>query len=94
MSATPTNHFSNRCAILADLWLGYRQDEEFRDFIEYNDLGLPLAYAFANEIAKETEIAERYINESYELLAESLGVSDTVEFDSLEAMLEESTNRP
>jgi DNA-binding PucR family transcriptional regulator len=93
MSGTATNHFSNRCEILADLWLGYRQDEEFRDFIEYNDLGLPLAYAFANDIAKETEIAERYINESYELLAESLGVSDTEEFENLEAMLEQSTNR-
>lgn len=93
MSETPTNRFSNRCEILADLWLGYRQEEEFRDFIEYNDLGLPLAYAFANDIAKETEIAERYINESYELLAESLGVSDEDEFDSLEAMLEQSTNR-
>lgn len=94
MSGTATNRFSNRCEILADLWLGYRQDEEFRDFIEYNDLGLPLAYAFANEIAKETEIAERYINESYELLAESLGVSDEDEFENLEAMLEQSTNRP
>ena len=94
MSATPTNHFFRKCEILGDLWLNYRQDEEFQDFIEYNDLGLPLAYAFANEIAKETEIAERYINESYELLAESLGVSDTVEFDSLDAMLEESNNRP
>ena len=93
MSGTATNHFFRKCEILGDLWLGYRQDEEFRDFIEYNDLGLPLAYAFANEIAKETEIAERYINESYELLAESLGVSDTDEFDSLEAMLEQSTNR-
>jgi hypothetical protein len=93
MSGTPTNHFSNRCEVLAELWLGYRQDEEFRDFIEYNDLGLPLAYAFANDIAKETEIAERYINESYELLAESLGVSDEEEFENLEAMLAQSTNR-
>jgi DNA-binding PucR family transcriptional regulator len=93
MSETPTNHFSNRCKILADLWLGYRQDEEFRDFIEYNDLGLPLAYAFANDIAKETEIAERFVNESYELFAESLGVSDEDEFETLEAMLEQSTNR-
>jgi hypothetical protein len=53
-------------------------------------LGLPLAYAFANEIAKETELAERYVNESYDLLAESLGVSGTEPFDSLEDMLEQS----
>jgi hypothetical protein len=70
--------------------LSYRADEQFKDFVEYNDLGLPLGYAFANGIAKETEIAEKYINETYELLAEALGVSDTTEFDSLEQMLDES----
>jgi hypothetical protein len=90
MSETPTNHFFRKCEILGDLWLNYRNDKEFEDFIEYNDLGLPLAYAFANEIAKETEIAEKYVNESYDLLAESLGVSDTEVFDSLEDMLDRS----
>jgi hypothetical protein len=90
MSETPTNHFFRKCEILGELWLNYRNDEQFRDFIEYNDLGLPLAYAFANEIAKETELAERYVNESYDLLAESLGVSGTEPFDSLEDMLEQS----
>ena len=90
MSETPTNHFFRKCEILGELWLNYRNDEQFQDFIEYNDLGLPLAYAFANEIAKETEIAERYVNESYELLAESLGVSGTEPFDSLEDMLDQS----
>ena len=90
MSETPTNHFFRKCEILGELWLNYRNDEQFQDFIEYNDLGLPLAYAFANEIAKETEIAERYVNESYELLAESLGVSGTEPFDSLDDMLEQS----
>jgi hypothetical protein len=93
MSDTPTNHFFRKCSILGELWLNYRDDEEFKDFIEYNDLGLPLAYAFANDIAKETEIAEKFINESYELLAQALGVSDTEPFDSLDNMLEESDNR-
>lgn len=90
MSETPTNHFFRKCEILGDLWLNYRNDEQFQDFIEYNDLGLPLAYAFANEIAKETGIAEKYVNESYELLAESLGVSGTEPFDSLDDMLDQS----
>ena len=90
MSETPTNHFFRKCEILGELWLNYRNDEQFQDFIEYNDLGLPLAYAFANEIAKETELAERYVNESYELLAESLGVSGTEPFDSLDDMLDQS----
>ena len=94
MSETPTSPFSNRCFILGELWLNYRDDEQFEDFISYNDLGLPLAYAFANGIAKQTELAERYVNETYELLAQALGVSDTETFDSLDSMLEQSDNRP
>lgn len=90
MSETPTNHFFRKCEILGDLWLNYRADEQFADFVEYNDLGLPLAYAFAEDLAKPTEIAEKYVNESYELLAESLGVSGTEPFDSLDDMLDHS----
>jgi hypothetical protein len=71
--------------------MSYRNDEQFQDFIEYNDLGLPLAYAFDNEIAKETEIAERYIDETYSLLVEALGIPDRP-YDSLEEMLDTSQN--
>jgi hypothetical protein len=66
--------------------MAYRNDEQFQDFIEYNDLGLPLAYAFSNELATPTGIAERYIDESYSLLLEALGLSDSEIFDSLEDM--------
>jgi hypothetical protein len=88
-NTSPT--FSNKCSILADLWLGYRQEEEFRDFIEYNDLGLPLAYAFSNELAIPTGIAERYIDESYSLLVEALNIPDEI-YESLEEMLDTSEN--
>lgn len=90
MSETPTNHFFRKCEILGDLWLNYRGDEQFEDFVEYNDLGLPLAYAFTEELAKPTEIAEKYINESYSLLAESLGLSDTEIYGSLDDMLDQA----
>ncbi len=45
----------NKLSILSQLWLDYRDDEEFTDFIEYNDLGLPLAYAISNDIVKITQ---------------------------------------
>jgi membrane protease subunit (stomatin/prohibitin family) len=73
--------------------MNYRREEEFIEFVDYNDIGLPLAYAFANDIAIQTEIGERYINETYELLAEAVGVSEKEEFDSFESMLAQSTNR-
>jgi hypothetical protein len=89
MSDTPTNHFSKKCEILADLWLNHRSDDEFQDFIEYNDIGLPLAYAFAEDLAKPTEIGIRFVDETYSLLCEALDLPDDIEWDSLETMLSE-----
>ena len=85
--------FNGKCNVLAELWFDYRDDEEFKDFIEYNDIGLPLAYLISSEIAKPTGVAEQYINETYELLTQALGVSDTVPYNTLDEMLEESETK-
>jgi hypothetical protein len=77
----------NKTQILAQLWLDYRDDEEFTDFIEYNDLGLPLAYAIGSNIVKITTQAEKFINETFELLLAGLDLEDTG-FESLEELLE------
>lgn len=66
--------------------MDYRTDEEFQDFIEYNDLGLPLAYAVASDLIEILPIAESYIDETFSLLITSLGLTDTG-FDSLEEIL-------
>ena len=82
MSELATTPFSNRAEILGELWMDYRTDEEFQDFIQYNDLGLPLAYAYAEKIITKTALLEQYINESWELLLEGLGLED-IGFESL-----------
>ena len=82
---TPTT-YSDRLAILSDLWLNYRQDEEFQDFIEYNDIGLPLAYAISNDIVISTDIAEKFVNETFELFLTGLDVEDTG-FETLDDIL-------
>ena len=80
------NDFQNKITILSELWMNYRDDEELEDFIEYNDLGLPLAYFLMNEIVLPTEQAEVYINETYNLLIASLGVEDK-RWESLDEIL-------
>ena len=75
-----------KCEILSDLWIDYRGEETFTDFIEYNDLALPLAFAIANGIVNITPKAEMFITESFELLLAALGIEDEG-FDSLEDML-------
>jgi hypothetical protein len=82
-----TTTFENKTLILADLWLNYKQDEEFQDFLEYNDLGLPLAYMIANDIVKNTELAEKFINETFDLLLAGLGIEDTG-FELLDDLLD------
>jgi hypothetical protein len=91
MSELSYQDFQGKCNVLSQLWFDYREDEEFKDFIEYNDIGLPLAYLISSEIAKPTGVAEQYINETYDLLTQALGVLDTTPYDSLEDMLEDST---
>ena len=80
--------FDNKCKILADLWMNYRDDEDFVDFCDYNDIGLPLAYFVASEMAKINEVAEIYINETFDLLCASLGLPLDSVYDSLELMFE------
>jgi hypothetical protein len=79
--------FKTRCQILAQLWMEYRGDTEFQDFVEYNDLGLPLAYAISEGIVEKTDIASNFINEAFEILLSALGVEDTG-FESLEDLLD------
>lgn len=79
--------YANKCAILADLWMNYRNDEEFTDFIEYNDLGLPIAYAIDSEIVKSTEIAQRFIEETFSLLLAGLEIEQDAGYESLDDIL-------
>jgi hypothetical protein len=80
------NDFSNKTTILAELWMNYRDDEQLKDFIEYNDLGLPMAYFLMNELVLPTKQSEVYVNETYELLISSLGAED-LDFQSLDELL-------
>lgn len=89
MTENTSTTYSNKVAILADLWLNYRDDENFADFIEYNDLGLPLAYAIDNDIVKSTDLAEKFITETFELLLAGLEIEDTG-FDNLDDILAEA----
>lgn len=81
--------FNKRCEILADLWLNYRNDQNFEDFINYNDLALPFAYGVANHllenISADSQVAN-FIDEAWRLLLEGLGIED-FGFDNLDDLL-------
>lgn len=69
MSQTTDN---DKIAILAELWINYRNDQNFEDFIAYNDLGLPLAYLLNEDVVAQTPQALMFINETFDLLLAGL----------------------
>jgi hypothetical protein len=78
--------YGDKCAILSELWLNYKDDEEFEDFITYNDLGLPLAYAVSEGIIESNKKVKTFIEETFDLLLAGLDMEDTG-FEELDDIL-------
>ena len=84
----PTTTFESKSLILGQLWINFKTDDEWMDFMVYNDLGQPLAFAFAEGIINHTTTLEQYINETWDLFIEALGVQDTG-FDSIDELIDD-----
>lgn len=80
--------FSSKAEILAELWMEFRDDEDLIDFIEYNDLGLPLAYLITNKFCEVTTLGEAYINETFDLFLAALEVKEDTGFESLDEIFD------
>lgn len=80
--------FEKKALILGQLWINFKAEDEWIDFFIYNDLGLPLAFAFAEGIINHTPTLEQYINETWDLFIEGLGVEDEG-FDSIDDLMNE-----
>jgi hypothetical protein len=86
--------FTDKCEILGELWMDYREDEEFTDFIEYNDLGLPLAYMFSSGIViTPTGQAEDIIEETFDIFLTAMNLEDTG-FETLNDVFDKAAGPP
>lgn len=91
MTSEPTSTpYSKKCEILSTFWLNYRDQEGFEDFIEYNDLALPLAFAINENIVESTQVAEVYVLEGWELLCGALGLDAKLNYESIDDMFLEA----
>jgi hypothetical protein len=76
--------FADKAGILGQLWIEFRGDEDFSDFIEYNDLGLPMSYMVAEGLIKEcSPTGEALIEETFNMFCELLEITDE-DFEVLE----------
>lgn len=81
-----TTDYANKIDILNDVWVNHSDNGYLSEFIELNDLGLPLSYLIANGIVESTPLAAQLINGSFSDLLELFDVED-VGFKSLEQIV-------
>jgi hypothetical protein len=86
MSDNKETKFEFKCDILSELWMDYRNEDSFTDFVSYNDLGLPLAFAVGEELVTPSERAKAMIEETFEVLLATLEIEDEG-FESLDDLL-------
>lgn len=77
----------DKIAILSELWLDYKDMDGMQDFVEYNDIGLPLAYAIDAGLSEITSDGIVFIEETYKMLVESFELDLNEDFFSLSQML-------
>ena len=82
--------FSNICDILGEIASQYDEDGEFKDFIAFNDLGIPLAYMTREALVTPSKVGERYILETWDIFLKGLGLEDTG-FTDLDSVLDQRT---
>jgi hypothetical protein len=60
--------FADKTGILGQLWIDFREDEKFSAFMEYNDIGVPMAYFIAEGLVNPTPLGEQYVEETLDMM--------------------------
>jgi len=77
-----------KMTILNDFWVTFGTDEEYADFIEGHDIGIPLAMLVIQGHALATESGVKWIETDYDDLCEELGLDKYGDYESLDEMLD------
>ena len=77
-----------KIGVLADLYLNYRDEDQFKEFADYNDIGLPIAHLVHTGLVTMNKEGEIYIEETYDLLISAMGVDPEGNYETIEDMLQ------
>jgi hypothetical protein len=80
--------FIDKCEILGELWMDYREDEEF------TDLGLPLAYMIsAGMVGAVPSKGAEIVEETFDLFLGAMNLKDTG-FETLNDVFDRASDTP
>ena len=64
--------------------MDYKSDKYFKDFIDYNDIGLPIAFLVDNELVEPSKLAIQYVHETWNIFLAALEIKEDLGWESLE----------
>jgi len=87
MTDNPGTPFEVRCDILSDMWVNHKSEEGLEDFINYNDIGLPLAFATSEGMCTITDKGKTFINETWGILLTTLEIDEDAGYESFDDLM-------
>jgi hypothetical protein len=92
----PKTNFSNKCAILGILhaFYGETDDPTWREFFEWGDLGLPLAYMIHIGAAKPTVEGKAYVDDCWKVFCNMIDIDPEGHYANLGEAFAASNHPP
>lgn len=82
-----TTTFIDKCFILSEVWLRYRNEPEFQDFFRFADLGMPFAYGVSQNLIVIREETVQFIETAWDWFMLGISIEDTG-FENLDQIIE------
>jgi len=80
--------FEQKCKILGQLWSEFKDEEGWEDFVDFNDISLPLAFLLDMKMAENpSSLAINFIEQTFVSLLTRVNLEDAG-WESLEDILD------
>lgn len=88
--------YSSKCDILGSLWMYYRETDNdiWREFFEWADLGLPLAYHVWQGYCTLKPEGKSIVDETWATFCEMISIDPDDKYTDLRSALGASSNPP
>ena len=82
--------FDNKAKVVAECWMITRKSDDWKQLIEFGDIGFPLAWAHTNEAATLGDRGKEFVIQVYDLIVATLMIDASKVYEDFEAMLDEN----
>jgi hypothetical protein len=85
---------TKKCELIDEFTTRAKKAGVYKDFVEYNDLGIPLATCVVAELVDIKNDAKEIIDETYLEMCKVFEVNPNKEYSSFDALVAEANDNP